>query len=65
MQIAAKPRQKFDVSHPPQSPTPLTNVVINNLHLFLRVADVLLIVELRRQDAIDKVIKFSSFDPVK
>ena len=54
------------VSHPPLFPTiPLTNVVIDNLHLFLRVLINLLIVELRRQDAIDKVTKFSSFDPVK
>ena len=70
VQTAAKPRQKkFNVSHPPLFPTiPLTNVVVDNLHLFLRVSDVLinlLIVELRRQDAIDKVTKFSSFDPVK
>lgn len=51
VQIAAK--QKFDVSHPPQFPTiPLTNVVIDNLHLFLRVANVLinLLRWLRRQD---------------
>ena len=60
LQVATK--QKFDVSHPPQFPTiPLTNVVIDNLHLFLWVADVLinLFRWLRRQDAIAKVIKFS------
>ena len=41
---------------------PLSRVVIDNLHLFLRVADVLidlLIVELKRHDAIEKVKKFS------
>ena len=38
-------------------------MVIDNLHLFLRVSDVLtdLIVELKRQDAIDKVRAFTSF----
>lgn len=43
---------------------PLTNVVIDNLHLFLRVSDVLinlLITELKRQDAIDKRKAFSDF----
>ncbi len=46
---------------------PLTNVVIDTLHLFLRV-DVLinlLIVELRRQDATEKVTKFTCYDPLK
>ena len=56
-----KSRKKFNVSHPPLFPKiPLKNVVIDNLHLFLRVADVLidlLIVELRRQDS---AVKFSS-----
>lgn len=40
-------------------------MVIDNLHLFLRVSDVLLnllITELRRQDAIDKTKRFSSFE---
>ena len=43
----------------------LKNVVIDNLHLFLRVSEVLidlLIVELCRQDAIEKVKKFTSTD---
>lgn len=38
--------------------------MIDNLHLFLRVADVLnslLITELRRQDAIQKQLKFTNF----
>ena len=40
----------------------MTNVVIDNLYLFLRTSDVLinlLIVELRHQDAIEKVKKFA------
>ena len=44
---------------------PFVNVVVDNLHLFLRVADILinhLIEELRRQDAIDKAKKFSTFE---
>ena len=53
MTLAALPksRKQFNVSHSPLFPTiPLVNVVIDNLHLFLRVADVLinhLIEELR------------------
>ena len=60
-----KSRKQFSVSHFPLFPTiPLVNVVINNLHLFLRVTDVLinhLIEELRRQDAIEKAKRFASF----
>ena len=52
-------RKKFNVSHPPLFPKiPLKNVVTDNLHLFLRVADVLidlLIVKLRRQDSTMKL----------
>lgn len=46
----------------------LENTVIDNLHLFLRVSDVLidlLVVELHRQDAIDKVKKFTTSDLTK
>ena len=54
------------MSYPPLFPTiPFINVVVDNLHLFLRVADVLinhLIEELCRQDAIDKAKKFSTFE---
>lgn len=42
--------------------------MIDNLHMFLRVSDVLinqLLVELKRQDAIEKVKRFTSFDAVK
>ena len=50
--------RKFNVSRAPLFPAiPLHNTVIDNLHLFLRVSDVLinhLIEELRRQDATDK-----------
>lgn len=54
----------------PLFPTiPLTHVVIHNLHLFLWVSDMminLLIIELRRQDAIEKVKKFTGqFDITK
>ena len=42
---------------------PLTNVVIDNLHLFLRVFDVLIVDELKRQDAIASAKKFTgTFD---
>lgn len=64
--IGEQSRKQYNISNPPLFPTiPLKNVVIDNLHLFLRVSDVLidlLIVELRRQDAIEKVKKFSSTD---
>ena len=56
--------KKFNVSHPPLFPEiPLKNVVIDNLHLFLRVADVLinlLVVEMKRQDAIEHVKTFKA-----
>lgn len=52
------------MSHPPLFPMiPLTNVVIDNLHLFLRVSDVLfnqLIIELKRQDSIASTTTFQS-----
>ena len=60
-----KSRKKFNVSHAPFFPNILTNVVIDNLHLFLRVSDVLmnhLIEELLRQDAIEKSKRFTTFD---
>ena len=62
-------KKQFNVSRTPLFPMiPLSRVVIDNLHLFLRIADVLidlLIVELKRHDAIDRTKKFSSFDPEK
>ena len=64
-----KSRKKYNVSNCPIFPSiPLTHVVIDNLHLFLRVSDkliTLLVSELRRQDKIDRQKKFTSFDPVK
>ena len=64
-QISKEPKSKkrFNVSRPPLFPTiPLTNVVIDNLHLFLRVFDVLmrlLIDKLKRQDAIASAKRFT------
>ncbi len=62
--IGSKTKKKsFCVSHKPLfTNIPLKNVVIDNLHLFLRVTDVLLdllVIELKRQDAIEKVVKFN------
>jgi len=71
MQLASRPRSKkqYNVTHKPLFPSiPLTNVVIDNLHLFLRVSDVLfnrLVIELKRHDSLEKVKKLSSFDPMK
>lgn len=62
-------KTRFNISHEPLfAEIPLTNVVIDNLHLFLRTSDVLidlLIVELKRQDAIDKATKLHKFDKSK
>ena len=52
--IASSRTKKYNVSHLPVFPTiPLTRVIVDNLHMFLRVADTLidlLILELRRLD---------------
>ena len=65
-QVYRNQEKRFNVSHPPLFLTiPFVNVVVDNLHLFLRVADVLidhLIEELRHQDAIDKAKKISTFE---
>lgn len=64
-QLSKEPRSKkrFNVSRAPLFPTiPLTNAVIDNLHMFLRVFDVLirlLVDELKRQDAITAAKKFT------
>ena len=67
--LSKKRKKEFNVSHKPLFPSiPLTHVVIDNLHVFLRVSDVLidlLILELKRQDCIDKVKKFTAFEPQK
>ena len=47
---------------------PLTRVVVDNLHMFLRVADALidlLILELRRLDKIEKATKVKNLDQLK
>ena len=65
LEISALPksRKQFNVSNPPLFPTiPLSHIVIDNLHLFLCVADVLinlLITELRCQDVIDQQKRFN------
>ena len=70
IELSGKPRNKKRyVSHPPLFPTiPLHNVVIDNLHIFLRVSDVLinlLLVDLKRADAIERLNKFNKFDSEK
>ena len=64
-----KSKKKFNVSHQPLfSSIPLVNVVIDNLHLFLRVSDVLvdlLLEDLLRHDALSKATKVSRVDPEK
>ncbi len=66
---AEKYQKQFNVSHPPLFPSiPLSNVVIDNLHMFLRVSDVLLtqlIDRLKAEDAIEKARKFSNLDITK
>ena len=61
--VRARSAQRYNVSNPPLFPTiPLSRVVIDNLHLFLRVADVLinlLITDLRREDSIDQRRRFN------
>lgn len=57
-----KSKKKYNVTRLPLFPTiPLQNVVIDNLHLFLRVA---LIVELRKEDLMEKR-KSTAYDPQK
>lgn len=64
-ELGSKGKKKYNVSHPPLfCKIPLKNVVIDNLHLFLRVADRLidlLITDLKRLDAIEKCRSFSNF----
>ena len=65
MTLAALPklRKQFNVSHSPLFPT--IPWLIDNLHLFLGVADILinhLIEELQRQDAIEKAKRFANFE---
>ena len=66
--ISALPqtKRKFNVSNPPLFPTiPLSRVVIDNLHLFLRVSDVLidlLVEDAMRLDSLKRMSKLSNFD---
>ena len=64
--IAMSRCKKYNVSHTPLFPTiPLTRVVVDNLHMFLTVADTLidlLILELRRLDKIEKATKIRSIE---
>ncbi len=71
MAISALPKtkKKFNVSNPPLFPTiPLSRVVIDNLHLFLRVSDVLidlLVEDAMRLDSYKKMSKLSNIDRSK
>ena len=62
--IAQSKRPKFNVSRSPLFPMiPLTRVVVDNLHMFLRVSDVCtesLLFELRRLDCFDKSTKLKN-----
>ena len=64
--LASKRSKKYNVSHPPIFPKiPLNHVVLDNLHLFLRVADVLidmLIGALRTLDRINQSLRIHSLD---
>ncbi len=59
-------RSMYGVSHPPLFLNiSRKNVVIDNLHLFFRVLFNLIVLELKRQNAIAKVTKFNKFDIIK
>ena len=62
--IARSKRKQFNVSHEPTfKQIPLTHVIVDNLHMFLRVADTLidlLLLELKRFDKIEKSTKMKS-----
>ena len=64
MQLSGKRGKRYNVSRPHYSPWSH----YDNLHLFLRVADILidlLIVELRGHDSVDKLKRFTRFNPEK
>lgn len=66
--IARSRSKRYNVSREPIFKTiPLTRVVVDNLHMFLRVADTLidLLLELRRLDKIDKATKVKSLDQLQ
>ena len=59
--LSKKHKKEFNLSHKPLfSSIPLTHVVIDNLHMFLRVSDVLIDLLI-----LDKVKKFTAFEPQK
>ena len=64
--IARSRKHKFNISRQPLFPAiPLTRVIVDNLHMFLRVADVLVdlfMMELREKDCIDKATKLKKLD---
>ena len=66
IKLASRSTSKFNVSNTPLFPSiPLTRVVVDNLHMFLRVSDVLidlLISELRTLDKINQTTKLKSLD---
>ena len=63
LNIRSRSGERYNVKHSPLFPSiPLDHVVIDSLHLFLRISDTLinlLILELQRQDAVDKKKKFN------
>ena len=66
IELASKRKKSFNVTHHPIFPNiPLKNIVVDNLHMFLRVADVLidlLIGALRTLDRIKESMKIHSTD---
>ena len=63
---SSRSKNKYNVSRLPLFPNiPLTHVVVDNLHMFLRVGDTLidlLIAELRKMDNVDKSLHVRSLD---
>lgn len=66
IELASKHKKQFNVTHPPIFPKiPLTNIVVDNLHMFLRVADVLidlLIGALRTLDRVKESMRIRNTD---
>ena len=66
IRIASSPIKQFNVSHQPLFPTiPLTHVVVDNLHMFLRVGDTLidlLIGSLRVMDRVNQTLRVRNLD---
>ena len=63
--LSARSKKKFNCARVPLFPMiPISRVVIDNLHLFLRITDNLvnlLITDLRRLDGIEKCVSLSSY----